>query len=69
VPVLAKGVETEGRLAFLTQESCDEVQGYLLGRPGPLEDHADLIARVPNARLATVAKRTTGKRKQKHKGK
>jgi diguanylate cyclase (GGDEF)-like protein len=35
IPVLAEGVETEEHLAFLRAEHCDEVQGYLLGRPAP----------------------------------
>ncbi len=33
LPVLAEGVETEAEMAFLSKESCDEVQGFLLGRP------------------------------------
>ena len=42
LPVLAEGVESEEQLAFLAQERCDEVQGYLIGRPKPIEDYADL---------------------------
>lgn len=37
IPVLAEGIETEGQLALLRHEGCDEVQGYLLGRPAPLK--------------------------------
>ncbi len=33
LPVLAEGVETSAELDFLRGELCDEVQGYLLGRP------------------------------------
>ena len=45
IPVLAEGVETETQLSFLKQEGCDEVQGYLTGRPFPIETYADLIGR------------------------
>jgi diguanylate cyclase len=37
LPVLAEGVETTAELEFLRSENCDEVQGYLLGRPAPIE--------------------------------
>ncbi|WP_157723044.1 EAL domain-containing protein, partial [Stenotrophomonas pictorum] len=35
--VIAEGVESEGQLAWLAAHGCDQVQGYLLGRPMPLE--------------------------------
>jgi diguanylate cyclase (GGDEF)-like protein/PAS domain S-box-containing protein len=38
VPVLAEGVETQAQLDILRDERCDEAQGYLLGRPGPIHD-------------------------------
>jgi diguanylate cyclase (GGDEF)-like protein/PAS domain S-box-containing protein len=34
--ILAEGVETQAELGFLGEELCDEVQGYLIGRPGPI---------------------------------
>ena len=37
-PVLAEGVETEEQFAILAAEGCDEAQGFLLGRPGPMLD-------------------------------
>jgi diguanylate cyclase (GGDEF)-like protein/PAS domain S-box-containing protein len=45
LPVLAEGVETEAQHDYLTQEGCDEVQGYLTGRPLPIEDYAELVGR------------------------
>ena len=41
LPVLAEGVETTGELAFLAAELCLEGQGYLLGRPGPIESYQE----------------------------
>ena len=33
VPVLAEGIETKVQMSLLTEEGCDEMQGYLIGRP------------------------------------
>jgi predicted signal transduction protein with EAL and GGDEF domain len=43
IPVLAEGVETEEQLNFLRSESCDELQGYLLAAPAPIEDFSHFI--------------------------
>jgi EAL domain-containing protein (putative c-di-GMP-specific phosphodiesterase class I) len=56
LPVVAEGVETPAQLAFLSGEACAEVQGYLLGRPRPIEDYAGVVGRVaPDERVADVA--------------
>ncbi len=47
--VLAEGVETEAQLALLKQLGCDGVQGFLLGRPMPLEDLTEwLTCAIPS---------------------
>ena len=43
--VLAEGVETAEELAFLNAEACNEVQGYFLGRPQPIDRFARLTSR------------------------
>ena len=45
MPIIAEGVETEDQLAFLVRESCDEIQGYLVGRPQPIDAHAAILGR------------------------
>jgi diguanylate cyclase (GGDEF)-like protein/PAS domain S-box-containing protein len=43
LPVLAEGVETKDQLEFLAAESCNEVQGYLIGRPNPILEYSELV--------------------------
>jgi diguanylate cyclase (GGDEF)-like protein/PAS domain S-box-containing protein len=43
LPVAAEGVEIEEQRAFLVRESCDELQGFLIGRPQPIESYAHLV--------------------------
>jgi len=46
LPVIAEGVETRGQLAFLARAGCDEVQGYLIGRPQPIAHYRDVTSGV-----------------------
>jgi EAL domain-containing protein (putative c-di-GMP-specific phosphodiesterase class I) len=43
LPVVAEGVETEEQRAFLARENCQEIQGYLIGRPSLMDKYAELI--------------------------
>lgn len=41
--VIAEGVETEGQLSFLSENKCDEVQGFLFSTPMPSDEVADFL--------------------------
>jgi EAL domain-containing protein (putative c-di-GMP-specific phosphodiesterase class I) len=43
--VIAEGVETEAHLSLLQKQGCDEIQGYLVGRPVPAERFEEHLAR------------------------
>jgi diguanylate cyclase (GGDEF)-like protein/PAS domain S-box-containing protein len=45
--VTAEGVETEQQLDLLRRDHCEEVQGFLLGRPMPSEDVAEYLHATP----------------------
>jgi diguanylate cyclase (GGDEF)-like protein/PAS domain S-box-containing protein len=47
LPVVAEGVETEKQLEFLSNEHCSGIQGYLVGRPKPIADYAEMVGREP----------------------
>jgi diguanylate cyclase len=42
LPVLAEGVETSNELCFLNTELCDEVQGWVIGKPANIESFRHL---------------------------
>ncbi len=43
--VIAEGVEEPGQLRFLEAAGCAVVQGFLVGRPAPVEQFEELLAR------------------------
>jgi diguanylate cyclase (GGDEF)-like protein len=44
--VIAEGVETAEQLAFLAADSCDEIQGYYISRPVPVQEFAAVYRRL-----------------------
>jgi diguanylate cyclase (GGDEF)-like protein/PAS domain S-box-containing protein len=46
LPVVAEGVETAEQLRFLADENCNEIQGYFVGRPMPIDDYAEVVGRT-----------------------
>ncbi len=55
IPVLAEGVETALQHSMLLGRGCDEIQGYLTGRPQPIDAYAELVGREPVAHEKVAA--------------
>ncbi len=51
--VVAEGVETLSQLAFLTEHSCDMVQGYAIAPPLPAAEFEDFLRRRREASAAS----------------
>lgn len=43
IPIVAEGVETQEQLVFLANEQCDQVQGYLIGKPASVVQYAGVV--------------------------
>ncbi len=48
IDIIAEGVETEEQRAFLEQHNCPTIQGYLFGKPMPIEQFELLLNAKPN---------------------
>ncbi len=52
LPVVAEGVETALQLSALREAGCEEVQGWLVGRPAPIESFGYLL--TPLAKVSAA---------------
>ena len=55
--IVAEGVETQEQLTFLSEQGCDVVQGYLIGRPLPISQYDGLVGRT-KAEMVKAVRRT-----------
>jgi diguanylate cyclase len=64
--VLAEGVETAAEFEFLKSENCDEMQGFLLGRPADIDSYRCLTEDSDAGLDATVISLSAKKATSKH---
>jgi EAL domain-containing protein (putative c-di-GMP-specific phosphodiesterase class I) len=59
--VVAEGVENQEQLAILRNERCDEMQGFLIGRPCPISEYPEMVGRKPleEKRIGAPSARST----------
>ena len=55
IPVVAEGVETDQQRQFLRGEGCAELQGFGIGRPAPIDAHANHLGASAETRSAVAA--------------
>lgn len=58
--IVAEGVETQEQLGFLSEEGCDAVQGYFIGKPLPIGQYATLVGRSDGDVIVLEPARKTG---------
>jgi len=52
--VVAEGVENQEQLAILRHERCDEMQGYLIGRPAPISEYPEMVGHTVGLKKRTA---------------
>ena len=60
--VVAEGVETGEQLAFLREQHCSAMQGFVYGQPKPIEEYQELIAAAWAAEPCGTAKSSCSRR-------